>query len=482
MDKEAILESAKSVEVLCFFGFEPSEIFCFLEKKPGKTYLFFKEQASFFNLEEDVYEATLGDFSYFESFCKQHVFQDFFYSINPQAAAKVSSFASTCKEIEWLCHLRASDYQDFGLSVFRNMVETAKKPIDADFFLLKKNALKGVPAIICGAGPSLASHIEELKKKQTKAVVFAGGASLGVLTREGISVDIAAGIDPNPSYERTLMQGSFEAPFFSQGRFSFRMLETIHGQVFRVPSNPGYPLEEWFQDGVSFDGGWTVSTFMTAIAAHFGCNPICLVGVDLASFEEDLYALNVSLQDPSEGIIWHDPVLGSCKTKKDWVLSAKWFEDLVQRFSDRIFYNASSQGLSLGMPYKSLGSFLSALPDRDISSLVWSISSSWRQSVGEDLKWNVLKKSIEDSLCFTTKILDLFAQFYPRDPSEKGLFVLALLDLQEELFYQKVLAPLWDIWQFPMARKFLDPYAREVNRFLFFQKILVQYKECLCST
>ncbi len=482
MNKEQIIQAAEDFDVLCFFGFEPFEVFSFLENKQKKSYVFFKQEASFIRGRENIYEVALGDLAYFQQICLEKVFQSFFYIVSSNRKQELSSFMTQCQQVEWQVNLSGSDYQDFGVAVFRNMVQASYKSFDAGSFFLQKNSLQGVPAIICGAGPSLEESVELLKQVKNKAAIFAGGAALGFLTNKGVAIDIAAGIDPDPSYERTLMQESFEAPFFCQSRFSSLGLDCIQGRIFQVPSNPGYLIEEWMQDGESFDGGWTVSTFMSALAVHLGCSPIILVGVDLISSKEGLYAEGVVLQDILEGIPWVDPILGECRTKKDWVLSARWLEYLASRSSNTPFYNGSFQGLSLkGISQRSLEDFIKQLPFCDVQALVWTLSSLWKKSDSLSVKLAFLGKSIEDSLLIIEKILSLFARFYPGDPSEKGEFILCLYDLQEELFYQKVLEPLWQVWQFPMAREFIEPYAKEVNRFLFFKKVLIEYRGCLCK-
>ncbi len=77
--------------------------------------------------------------------------------------------------------------------------------------------------------------------------------------------------------------------------------------------------------------------------------------------------------------------------------------------------------------------------------------------------------------------MHLFEKFYPKDPTEKGEFVLNLLELQEEIAYQKILEPIWNIWQYPLYRQFKDSYARQVNRMIFLKKVLQEYRMCVCK-
>lgn len=73
---------------------------------------------------------------------------------------------------------------------------------------------KGIPAIICGAGPSLAKNIHLLPEFKDKALIIAGGTAVGVLNGNGIDPHFTIGVDPFPSsFSRLLAYTSFEAPF-----------------------------------------------------------------------------------------------------------------------------------------------------------------------------------------------------------------------------------------------------------------------------
>ncbi len=108
------------------------------------------------------------------------------------------------------------------------------------------------------------------------------------------------------------------------------------------------------------------------------------------------------------------------------------------------------------------------------------LSSFWKQSKGVEEKVDLLKKSIERTLGFVDKLIMLFEKEYPKDPSSKGEFVINLFELYDEIVYQEMLEPLWQVWQFPMGRKWTDAYAREINRLLFFKKALQEYRNCIC--
>lgn len=76
---------------------------------------------------------------------------------------------------------------------------------------------KEVPAIICGAGPSLEKNLTLLKEIKDQAIIFAGGSALNALQAKGITPHFGAGIDPNPTQAMRIRSTChLEIPFFSQ--------------------------------------------------------------------------------------------------------------------------------------------------------------------------------------------------------------------------------------------------------------------------
>ena len=98
--------------------------------------------------------------------------------------------------------LTLSLYRDFGEGVLTNVF----KNLDLHKRIKKGGDLKGqfngIPAVICGAGPSLEKSFSELKEIQDRAVIIAGGSALAPLSRSHIPIHFAAAVDPDPPTER----------------------------------------------------------------------------------------------------------------------------------------------------------------------------------------------------------------------------------------------------------------------------------------
>jgi hypothetical protein len=451
----------EETDVLCLFGFDPvksrKQLASWIQS--GDKHIVFVERKDAFNAED------------FFRLSQKRVFQKFSYLISPflkkHQKEELENLAAQYQAIEWHAHLEASDYQDLGVKVFQNLCSNYSRKVDLERFHSLKNTLKGIPAFICGAGPSLKKAAPYLSNLKDKGVIFAGGAALSC----PITFHVGAGIDPDPSYERSIMQANFEAPFLYQSRFSSQLLDLVQGPTFQIPSSSGLTLEETPLD---FDTGYTATTFCTALALHFGCSPIVFLGMDL-SYEEGKFKYSKRLSEEvsaSSTVLYQEKV-----TQKDWVIAAKWLENVVANHYEVSFYTVSTQGLEVkGIESISLDDlmkipFLSYDIEgqiRELKSLEIVDESCEERSI----KVSLLKQSLKDSLSKVDNILLLFQEAYPADPSSEGAFIVHLFDLYDEIVYQKLLEPLWKVWKFPIERNLNDEYAKKIHQWLFFKRVL----------
>lgn len=146
-------------------------------------------------------------------------------------------------------------------------------------------ALRGLPAFVCGAGPSLDVSIAKLAAHADRAVIFAADSALRALARHGVTADFVVSIDAAKVPEKCLPE-------------THRPARAVLASV----SPPGWPTAlgstpYTFLSGNQVTDSWlatqgaprtavgvTESCGSTAIelAHHLGCEPICLFGLDLA--------------------------------------------------------------------------------------------------------------------------------------------------------------------------------------------------------
>ena len=105
-------------------------------------------------------------------------------------------------------------YGDFGKQAMHNFYLSLLRQEKKYYFSSLENKAYNIPAIICGAGPSIQGSSGILQKMQNKALLFAGGTAMNVLEKSNIAYHFAANIEKRNLYERIkeLKQGN--KPFF----------------------------------------------------------------------------------------------------------------------------------------------------------------------------------------------------------------------------------------------------------------------------
>lgn len=146
-------------------------------------------------------------------------------------------------------------------------------------------ALRGLPAFICGAGPSLDVSLPALAAAADRAVIFSADSALRALARHGVAADFAISIDAAKVPEKCLPA-----------------THPPHRVVLASVSPPAWQTalpaaQTFFLSGPQVTDDWlaTQGVPRTAIAVsescgstalelahHLGCDPIYLFGLDLA--------------------------------------------------------------------------------------------------------------------------------------------------------------------------------------------------------
>ncbi|MBS0625046.1 MAG: DUF115 domain-containing protein [Verrucomicrobia bacterium] len=362
-------------------------------------------------------------------------------------------FEKALNECREAAHLLLSDWADGGGSVLKHAFSHWNSIPDVRSALALKDKFQNVPAIICGGGPSLKKNRHLLDRE--KALIFAGGAALDQI---GVEPHFAASIDREAPPLKTFWQ----APFLYQSRMNPVNFSLLHGEKLYVPDGC-YPAEVWLSGTDLFDGGWTVGTFLTSLALHFGCDPIIFVGMDFCYENEKKYAL---LEHESEREMLVEAVSSSgmkVMTQRDWLMAAKWISDLATKRWDRTFINATEGGLGFSkVKETSLQEALAGLKGgADLAGWVHAETVSLNYMQVPLDKMRLWKKSLRRCLKLC----------------EKGMKKPANFD--GEIVYQKLLFPLWQIWR-PLFERELEVDSQPIpieekirlNQMLFFQQVL----------
>jgi len=365
------------------------------------------------------------------------------------------------------------EYLLYGAGFFKNfypnMLMLADSYYGNNFF----GKFNQVPAIICGAGPSLKNSLEALKDLSERALIFAGGSALNALDAAGITPHLGAGIDPNSEqYERLNRHQGYEVPFFYRNRLFYGAFRKIHGPRLYITGSGGYDISEWFEEkfGLNtdfFDEGHNVVNFSAQIAQAMGCNPIIFAGMDLAYTDMRAYADGVlkDSQVTSQQIVETADFDQSAFLKKDifgnpvytmwkWIAESDWISAFAKEHPETTFYNATEGGLGFeGVPNRPLAEIAAKqltthynLKDRVFGEIQ---NSQMPQVTAEAMHaaMKELQTSLKNSVQFIEILLeDSHAQIekikkdqHTSPLMQSGRAALAETDLAEEPAYKYIL-------------------------------------------
>jgi hypothetical protein len=275
------------------------------------------------------------------------------------------------------------EYLDFGAAFFFNFYRNLKLLPGSFLGSSLYGKFKNVPAIICGAGPSLEQHFSTLKNMQNKALIFAGGSSLNALIANDITPHFGAGIDPNSAQKLRISQTCHvKLPFFFRSRMHHEALKLIKGKRLYIPGCGGYDISEWFEDELKInrdrilDEGHNVINFEVEIAHALGCHPIIFVGMDLGytgmrSYAKGIvYDATVSKKDilksnhernaddfDLKAILKKDIFGKPIYTLWKWIIESEWMGEFAKEHPDILLINATEGGLGFpGIKNQSLKS------------------------------------------------------------------------------------------------------------------------------
>ena len=360
-------------------------------------------------------------------------------------------------------NFRAFDFADQGLQLLQNFKSNLSNPTSLAKDLYGK--FQGIPALICGGGPSLSSVSSQLRRLQDHAVIIGCGAGVEALLKMGIKPHFAAHVDPAPLHRFT----SAEIPVFYQLRTASAVVKKYKGRHWLVSGTGNFPLERWIQEkwGLEpvFDGGWTVGTFGAALALKLGCSSIFLAGIDLATSKGQLYAPGVKTTSNADQFLpmknrEGQPVL----SRADWVLAAHWLDAFAKAHPDRQWGTISRQGLEIpSIPLRSLEEITTATP---VPILEPSATLDGKEV------WKEIELSFKNCLGFCNKILQEMEKIFPQNPTENSVCTLLEHELTEELAFQQALDPLWAYWRHVISRHNTSgEWGLYLNRILFFQSL-----------
>ncbi len=364
------------------------------------------------------------------------------------------------------------EYLRFGAAFYRNFYQNMHQIADSYLGNSFFGKFRGVPAIICGAGPSLEKNAHLLNELGDRALIFAGGSAMNSLNAKGIIPHFGAGIDPNSmQYQRLAANTAYEVPYFYRNRMFWKAFNHIHGPRLYISGSGGYSVSKFFDKAFGWkeeelDEGHNVINFCVEIAARMGCNPIIFVGVDLAFTEMQAYAEGVVEEAKVEekelmaakhfddrpvqrADIYGRPIITLWK----WTAESEWISKYAKEHPSIAFVNATEGGLGFeGIKNLSLEEVMRRCLSRDfdLSGRVHGETQNGRfpqvtRERVEELMGELassLQRCIEHLTTLFEENRGVLEKMKSKEPLaslQTGLSILAETELEEEPAYRCIL-------------------------------------------
>lgn len=183
-----------------------------------------------------------------------------------------------------------------SMKFFSELIENLDKKIQLPEFAKLENKLTNKPAIIVSGGPSLSQNIDIIKKYRDKVCIFAVGTAYKALKRNGINPDFVNIIELNNCTEQVLGEDIENVNFISEAYTNRRFYDLKFKNHFVTFSSEN-PANLWYEQliakkEIKYETKGTVAYNALFCAKMAGCNPIILIGQDLAYTNGKLYADN----------------------------------------------------------------------------------------------------------------------------------------------------------------------------------------------
>ncbi len=157
---------------------------------------------------------------------------------------------------------------------------------------------KDIPAIVVGAGPSLDKNVTLLKEVKDKAVIIPVDRALGLLLPLGITPHLVPSLD----YSKLNYDEKY-APLQMDEKLFLVYTQTLYHKITKTFWGPKFAmnmegnlsgfLSYYWEDKGSVSMGMHVGHLAFCMARVMGCNPIILVGLDLAFTEDKFHAEDI---------------------------------------------------------------------------------------------------------------------------------------------------------------------------------------------
>lgn len=208
---------------------------------------------------------------------------------------------------------------------------------------------KEIPAIIVAAGPSLDKNIDELKRAEGKAFIFATDTSVKYLLKHNINFDAMITIDSKKASGHLKDERCHNVPMFCVLEANTKFMEMHKGRkIWFRGSVYMYDLYNKFNRVFpTYNNGGSVATAAFATCVSMNFKNIILIGQDLAYSGNITHAGGVVkniINDKYDRKFVESIDGGKVMTRYDWLIYLEWFEDAIKAIKDLNVIDATEGG------------------------------------------------------------------------------------------------------------------------------------------
>lgn len=280
-----------------------------------------------------------------------------------------------CQALKQYLHLRIQDFMWLNSFTDKKMVKRTFTNVIYNLHTLSEMSrgsdlckkFRGIPSLICAAGPSIKSQLPHIKKLKNRAIIFGAGTGMNTLNAEGILPHFGCGIDPHRSSEsRMLTNTAFSVPYFHIMQFNHDAASLIHGERLFIRETENYRSIRWMISELSLENSvlhFNISTTSAclAVADMLGCEPLVFLGLDLSYTDDKRYLDEIDAHPtdkPLESELISElpnnrliPLVNSkgkrIYTRSDWISEGTYYALFANKNPQLKILNATMEGLDI---------------------------------------------------------------------------------------------------------------------------------------
>lgn len=206
-----------------------------------------------------------------------------------------------------------------------------------------------IPAIIVAAGPSLDKNIFELKEAKGKSVIFAVDTAVKYLLKNDIIPDFIVTLDPKKSLHHLSDPRCNIIPLICRIEARTEILQRNENRIifFNMEGYTAKLMHEVGKDTGWYRSGGSVTTGAFSVCKTLGFRTIILIGCDLAYDGKSTHAggMIVDVSEAGRYLETVKDIYGNdIKTRYDWFIYLKWFEEAISLLEDGKVVDATEGG------------------------------------------------------------------------------------------------------------------------------------------